>query len=79
MIFNGKQGKDVLAMTYKVSETALAARRQQELLNGNKPPEIDAEHACRVANAMQDYRAENLNEPLARLWHRLAVVALQTK
>lgn len=68
-----------MAEIYKVSETARAARRQQELLNGNRPPEIDAERVCRAANAMQDFRAEHINEPLARLWSRLALVALQTE
>lgn len=33
----------------------------------------------RVSEAMRKYREEHINEPLARLWDRLAAVAMETK
>jgi hypothetical protein len=39
----------------------------------------DQERTARVAKAMQEYRAAHINEPLARLWQRLAEVAVGTK
>jgi hypothetical protein len=53
---------------YKISETD----------DGTSIKSLDHDHVCRVANAMRDYRREHINEPLSRLWARLALVALQT-
>jgi hypothetical protein len=67
---------------FRISETALAAKRQQKLLSGENKSALDAAHEERigiVANAMMDLRAAHINEPLAQLWYRLAKVALETE
>jgi hypothetical protein len=67
---------------FRISETALAAKRQQKLLNGENKSALDTadeERIGRVANAMMDLRAQHINEPLAKLWYRLAKVALETE
>lgn len=39
----------------------------------------DQQKQKRIAEAMAKYRADHINEPLARMWERLAKVAMETK